>query len=135
MAITQAVYDVLVVGAGPAGLSMALGLARQLYSAVVFDSQQYRNGVTERMHNVITWDHKLPVDYRAEAHADIVSRYPTIDIKVASIMSITKNEGDNFEAVDQDENKYVGKRVVLATGVKDILLDIPGYKELWGRSM
>ncbi|KIX09581.1 uncharacterized protein Z518_00661 [Rhinocladiella mackenziei CBS 650.93] len=129
------VYDALVIGGGPAGLSTALGLARQLYTTIVFDSGQYRNDPTEKMHNVLTWDHRHPTEYRATAHANILARYSTVQFQNTSVESITKGADGTFEAIDKNKNKYTGKRVVLATGVKDILLDIPGYKELWGRSI
>jgi thioredoxin reductase len=54
--------DVLIIGGGPAGLAVATGLARQLYTAVVFDSGVYRNARTQHMHNVPTWDHRNPAD-------------------------------------------------------------------------
>lgn len=56
----SAVVDTLLIGGGPAGLSAALALARQLHSAVVFDSGVYRNALSKHMHTVATWDHKDP---------------------------------------------------------------------------
>ena len=43
------VYDVLIIGAGPAGLTAALGLCRMLYKTVVFDSGEYRNIISKHM--------------------------------------------------------------------------------------
>jgi thioredoxin reductase len=129
------IYDTLILGGGPAGLSTALGLARQLYSVVVFDSQQYRNDPADRMHNVLSWDHKPPSDFRASARANILSRYDTVTIRSVKIDSIVKTKQGNFEATDCNGGKTVGKTVVLAMGVADQMLDISGFKELWGRSM
>jgi thioredoxin reductase len=127
------VYDALIIGAGPAGLSTALGLARQTYSAIVFNSNQYRNAFSERMHNVVTWDHKPPSDFRAAARDNIESRYNTIHFKNATIVSATKKDDGTFEAVDEQQNKYQGRKLVLATGVTDVLPDIKGFSELWGK--
>lgn len=132
---TKKVYDVLIVGAGPAGLSIALGLARQTYSALVFDSQQYRNAAADRMHNVVTWDHRPPVEFRAAARADIQSRYDSIHFQNGTIESAAKKEDGTFEVTDQDQNTYRGKKLVLATGVTDVFPDIKGFGDLWGRSM
>ena len=129
------IYDTLILGGGPAGLSTALGLARQLYSVVVFDSQQYRNDPADRMHNVLSWDHKPPSDFRASARANILSRYDTVTIQSVKIDSIVKTKEGNFETTDRNGGKTVGKTVVLAMGVADQMLDISGFKELWGRSM
>ncbi|KAL4745016.1 hypothetical protein BDW72DRAFT_69413 [Aspergillus terricola var. indicus] len=126
-------YDALIIGAGPAGLSTALGLARQTYSAIVFNSNQFRNAFSERMHNVVTWDHKPPSDFRAAARDDIESRYNTIHFKNAKIVSAAKKDDGTFEAVDDQQNKYQGRKLVLATGITDILPDIKGFSELWGK--
>ena len=129
------IYDTLILGGGPAGLSTALGLARQLYSVVVFDSQQYRNDPADRMHNVLSWDHKPPSDFRASTRANILSRYDTVTIRSVKIDSIVKTKQGCFEATDCNGGKTVGKTVVLAMGVTDQMLDISGFEKLWGRSM
>lgn len=129
------IYDTLILGAGPAGLSTALGLARQLYSVVVFDSQQYRNYPTSHMHNVLTWDHKSPADFRESARANILSRYDGVIFRESRIDSIVKREDGTFEATDERGDKTVGRKVVLATGVRDVMPGIDGFGELWGKSM
>lgn len=129
------IYDTLILGAGPAGLSTALGLARQLYSVVVFDSQKYRNYPTTHMHNVLTWDHKSPADFRATAKANILSRYDGIVFRNSQIDHIVKREDDTFEVTDERGDKAVGRKVVLATGVRDVMPYIEGFEELWGKSM
>jgi thioredoxin reductase len=130
-----AVYDALIVGGGPAGLSTALGLARQMYTAVLFDSQQYRNYPVDHMHNVVTWDHRAPAEFRASARKEISGRYDTIEVRTSRIESIRKLEDGTFEAVDSEQKKVVGKKVVVATGVTDVLPDIKGFSALWGKSM
>ena len=130
-----AIYDVLIIGAGPAGLSTALGLARQTYSAVVFDSKRYRNAPADRMHNVLSWDHKPPAEFRAAARENILSRYKTVDFKDATIVSAAKRADGLFELTDNEENKYHGKKLALATGVTDVFPDIKGFGDLWGRLM
>jgi flavin-dependent dehydrogenase len=72
------IYDTFVLGAGPAGLSAALGLARQPYSVVVFDSKRYRNYPASHMHNVLTWDHKSQAEFRASAKENILERYDSV---------------------------------------------------------
>lgn len=129
------IYDTLILGAGPAGLSTALALARQLYSVVVFDSRQYRNYPADHMHNVLTWDHKSPVEFRAAAKANILSRYDSVVFWEARIDGIIKREDGYFEVVDEFGGKTVGRKVVLAMGVTDVMPEIQGFRELWGRSM
>ncbi|KAH7170035.1 hypothetical protein EDB81DRAFT_636467 [Dactylonectria macrodidyma] len=126
-------YDVLIIGGGPAGLALATGLARQLYTAVVVDSGSYRNARTKHMHNVLGFDHMDPADFRAKAKADLLKRYETIEFKSATIEKVRKLETGIFEAVDSKGAVYQGRKLGLGTGVRDVMDDQPeGYEECWG---
>lgn len=128
--------DVLIIGAGPSGLSTATGLARQLHSAVVFDSGLYRNARTSNMHNVLGWDHRNPAELRAAGRAQLTERYSTISFENSTIESIKRlDEKQLFVAQDEAGKQWYGRKVVLATGVRDIPLDIEGYDECWANGM
>ncbi|MCJ1271571.1 hypothetical protein MMC22_011473 [Lobaria immixta] len=129
------VLDVLIIGGGPAGLSVATGLARQLYTAVVFDSGVYRNALTKHMHNVATWDHRDPAEFRATAREDILRRYTTIQFQNSTIESIRKTPQGQFEATDAQGQVWTGRKVMLATGVRDVFPDIDGYADCWAKSI
>ncbi|KAJ0419610.1 hypothetical protein BJY00DRAFT_302020 [Aspergillus carlsbadensis] len=130
-------FDALIIGAGPAGLSVATGLARQLHTAVVFDSGVYRNARATHMHNVLGWDHVNPAELRAKGKADLLARYSTVQFQNETVESVRrlKTERSLFEAVDAKGNKWYGRKVVLATGVKDVMLDIEGFEECWGTNI
>ena len=87
------------------------------------------------MHNVLTWDHKSPAEFRASAKANILSRYEGIVFRESRIDNIVKLEDGTFEVIDERGDKTVGKKVVLATGVSDVMPEIDGFEELWGKSM
>ncbi|SMQ51364.1 unnamed protein product [Zymoseptoria tritici ST99CH_3D7] len=130
-----ALIDVLIIGGGPAGLAVATGLARQLYTAVVFDLGVYRNARTNHMHNVVTWDHRDPADFRAKAWADLWARYDTIHIEESNVESIRRNGDGRFEATDGKGKVWTGKKVALAVGMEDVYPDIPGYDVVWARGV
>lgn len=135
-AATAPLLDVLIIGGGPAGLAAATGLARQLYTAVVFDSGVYRNQLATHMHNVVTWDHARPADFRQKAREDIRKRYSTIDFQDnTKIESVKKNQEGRFEATDEAGTVWTGRKLLLATGIKDIYPDIDGYGDAWGTGM
>ncbi|KAI1431212.1 FAD/NAD(P)-binding domain-containing protein [Xylaria sp. CBS 124048] len=129
------IVDVLILGGGPAGLAVAGSLARQLHSGIVFSSGSFRNARALHMHNVPGWDHQSPADFRAKATADILARYSTIEFRDVGIASVRKLPSGRFEALDDAGEKYEGRKVVIASGIRDIMLDKPGYAELWGRGI
>lgn len=127
-----AVQDVLIIGGGPAGLAVATGLARQLYSAVVFDSGVYRNERSKHMHNVAGWDHQSPEAFRQKSRKDLLSRYNTIQFEDVNIEAVRRTADGQFEADDGLGRTWTGRKLMLATGVRDIYPGIPGYEDVWG---
>ncbi|KAJ5244899.1 thioredoxin reductase [Penicillium chrysogenum] len=82
--------DVLIVGAGPSGLAVATGLARQAYTTIVFDAGDYRNARAEYMHNVPGFDHTPPEFFRNEVKNDISRRYDTVTFENVNVVEIRK---------------------------------------------
>lgn len=132
---TSVLHDVLVVGAGPAGLSSALTLARALQTVVVFDSGVYRNQRATHMHTLPTWDHQNPADFRREARSEILSRYQTVSFHDSALTHVAKNDKGNFVATSADGLQWLGRSLILAMGVRDILPNIEGYDDCWVTGM
>ncbi|TGO22065.1 hypothetical protein BPAE_0184g00180 [Botrytis paeoniae] len=127
--------DVLIIGAGPAGISCAAALARFRHTAIVFSSNKFRN-------EDFYVDHRDPSELRAASREGILARYKTIyfeDVGIQTVEKISKNgdgEGSSFfKAIDDIGKDWWGRKLVLATGVGDILVDIEGYEECWAKSI
>lgn len=131
------IYDSIVLGGGPAGLQAALTLARMRRSVLVIDSGHYRNATVAAAHNYATHEGESPEQIRQAARAD-VARYDTVEIREAAACAVAA-DGDEF-TVELDVDDAEGGRtrlrsrsVVLATGLRDVLPDIPGLADVWGR--
>lgn len=133
---SPASYDVIVIGGGPAGLSAALGLARHVWRVLVIDSGSYRNDVATHMHNVAGWDHVPPSEFRAATRKQILDRYNTVEFADGTeVTGVEKLEEKGFEVIAEDGRRFWGRKLVLATGVRDIMPDLPGYEQSWGSEM
>lgn len=124
-------YDAIVIGGGPAGLQAALTLGRVHRSVLLVDSGEYRNAPAEHLHNLIGSDGMPPADLRAAARRDLAA-YATVELAAGTVASVS-GEAGAFEVAFPDGHSESARAVVLATGVRDELPDIPGLAEEWGR--
>ncbi|MCJ1352289.1 MAG: hypothetical protein MMC33_002273 [Icmadophila ericetorum] len=129
------IVDVLIIGAGPAGLSAALTLARQRHTAVIFDSGSYRCDPAREFNIIPTWEHKTPQEYLASARKEVL-KYETVQLKAVEVLGLTRDEEQGvFEARDIGGTIYKGKKVIIASGVQNIYPDIAGYEDCWGKGI
>ena len=124
--------DTIVIGGGPAGLQAALTLGRMHRSVLLLDSGTYRNATVEHLQNLITHDGRDPAELRQLARKDIAA-YDTVAIREVAADAVRQVDG-GFEVVIGDET-HTTRTIVLATGVRDTLPDIPGVAEAWGREI
>ena len=127
------IYDALIIGGGPAGLSTALALGRIHRTCVVFSDARYRNeGATA--HSILTRDHTPSKDLLTLGHKDI-EKYGNSDFVETTITIISQTEAnaghDEFTASNGNGQKWQGRTVVMATGVRDVFPNLPGYAENW----
>ncbi|KAI1123768.1 FAD/NAD(P)-binding domain-containing protein [Nemania abortiva] len=123
-------YDIIIIGGGPAGLSAASSIVRQDHKTLLLDSGKYRNALSKHMHTVPSWDHKDPEEFRSAARAGL-ARYGSVTVENAEVVSLKKRPDELFEAATGDGKTWVGKKIILATGVEDVFPDIPGYADCW----
>jgi Pyridine nucleotide-disulphide oxidoreductase len=124
-------HDALIIGGGPAGLSVALGLARQHNSCVVISDSKFRNEGAEAMHAVASRDGERLAVFRPITREQIAKYGNTtfVDMIVIGVSKEGVNGYDGFRAADKEGRDWIGKKTVFASGSKDISPRIEGYKE------
>lgn len=125
--------DVIIVGGGPAGLSAALVLARARRSVVVIDNGKQRNRRALEMHGYLTRDCIAPSEFLDLARRD-VGQYPARLISGEAVRA-TRVDGGGFEVELAGGEALRSRKLLLATGVVDLLPKLPGFDELYGSSV
>ncbi|HEU4480631.1 MAG TPA: NAD(P)/FAD-dependent oxidoreductase [Actinomycetota bacterium] len=123
-------YDAIVCGGGPAGLAAAMWLGRYRRMTLVVDGGEHRNRAAGNAHGYLTRDGATPAEIIEIGRSEI-ARYPTVE-RVEGQIDDAEARGTAF-AVTITGTEYLTKRVLLATGVRDVFPDIPGFEELYGR--
>ena len=122
-------YDVVVVGGGPAGLSAALVLARARRSVLVVDSGQPRNAPAAHAHGYLTRDGVTPGELLALGRQEVEDYGARV---VPGRATALRPGGAGFALALDDGTSLHARAVVVATGLRDRLPELPGVAERWG---
>lgn len=125
--------DVAVIGGGPAGLAAALVLGRSRKRVAVFDGGTPRNATAAYIGGFITQDRIAPSAFRVTAHEDLRT-YPTVELHLDTLVDRVVRAGPSFRIMASGA-EYEARRVLLATGLVDEPMPLPGSRELWGSSL
>ncbi|QTN10530.1 NAD(P)/FAD-dependent oxidoreductase [Mammaliicoccus vitulinus] len=125
-------FDCIVIGGGPAGLASALTLGRALKKTLVIDNNNARNKVTQKSHAFLTQDGVTPEELRAKAEHD-VDQYEDVTRVNDTVANIIKE--NNHFIVETKQGKYIAKKVMICTGLRETLPEIKGLKESYGKSV
>jgi thioredoxin reductase len=125
---------VIIVGAGPAGLSAALMLGRCRRSVLVFDNHRPRNGPSKALHGYLTRDGTPPSEFLAMARLEL-NRYETVELRDGDVSTAECRSDGGYGVTLSTGESFFARKLLLATGVVDNLPDIPGFRDLYGRSV
>jgi thioredoxin reductase len=126
-------YDAIIVGGSFAGLAAALYLARARRSVCILDTALPRNRFADASHGFFAQDGTNPKVLLARMREQ-VSVYPTVDFinEAAVDASVAKA---SFDIALSGGSVIHGAKLLLAFGVSDILPEISGLAERWGKSV
>jgi thioredoxin reductase len=122
-------YDVVIIGAGAAGLNAALTLSRARRTVAIVDSGSPRNAPAEHMHGFLSRDGLAPNEFLKLGRAEVEG------YGVEFIDCVVTRITPGFRLELKDGRELTARRIVVATGVTDHLPDIPGARERWGRDV
>lgn len=125
--------DVVVIGGGAAGLSAALVLSRARRSVVVLDAGSPRNAPAAHMHGFLSRDGFPPAELLATARGEL-ARYGATII-TGKVVGAQVREPAGFLVSLSDGRQISARRILVATGLRDELPDIPGLAERWARDV
>ncbi|PZF12025.1 thioredoxin reductase [Curtobacterium sp. MCPF17_011] len=131
-------FDVIVVGGGPAGLSAALILGRSRRSVLVVDAGEPRNAPAEGVHNLLGQEGTAPRDLVRIGRQEVARYGVTVTdgrVVAASATPVTDDDPLGFRLTLDSGEVVTARRVVVAGGAVDVLPDVPGLAEQWGRGV
>ena len=122
--------DVIVVGAGAAGLSAALVLARAQASVLVIDAGEPRNAAAQHIQGYLTRDGMPPDEFVGIGNHEVIRAGGTI--VSARVSRIDRTADGRFDVTISDGSTMTAKALIIATGLTDEIPEIPGARERWG---
>jgi thioredoxin reductase len=137
-------YDVVVVGGGAAGLSAALVLTRAQRRVAVVDSGQPRNAPAAHMHGFLGSDGLPPRELLAAGRREVLGYGGHLVPGVAARIDLDGPTGGvgpgetgsrGFVVTLEDGRELSARRILVTTGLRDDVPDVPGVLERWGRDL
>jgi thioredoxin reductase len=135
--MSEQLYDCIVVGAGPAGLSAAVMLARYRRRVLTFHNSSPRNLYSHGIHGFLGHDGILPEELLARGR-DEVTKYA--GLVVEGCVTRAERVGDERFCITTGDEQTVkqtfeSRRLLLATGLRDLTPDCPGFRDFYGTSV
>lgn len=125
-------FEVIIIGGSYAGLSAAMALGRSFRSVLIIDSGLPCNRQTPHSHNFITHDGVKPSEISSKAKSQVLN-YDTVQFIEDMAIKGEKSK-QNFKISTKSGKAFTAKKLIFATGVKDIMPSIKGFSDCWGIS-
>jgi thioredoxin reductase len=126
-------YDVIIIGGSYAGLSAALALGRSVRKVLIIDNWDPCNKKAPHSHNFLTNDGERPAAIAFKARQEL-ALYNTVKLIAGTALKVTQ-KSNQFEVITANAETFEAGKILFATGLKDIMPNIPGFAACWGASI
>lgn len=131
---TSPLADVLIIGGSHAGLSAALTLYRAQHTCIIFDCHTPRNHYSTPVRLVSTWEHKDLDKVKEESRAELL-RAGFARFVDSKIKYVQKMKDGAFQATDETDKRWMGRKLLIANGERDKFPKLEGYDDLYAKRM
>ncbi len=126
-------FDVIIIGGSYSGLSAGMALGRALRKVMIIDSGKPCNRFTPHSHNFITHDGRAPSEISELARKQVAA-YSNVSFYNGLALQALK-DGNLFRIAAGVDAAFTASKLIFATGVRDLMPDLPGFEECWGKSV
>src|SRR6185295_12309040 len=112
-------WDVVIAGAGPAGLSAALVLGRACRRVLLCDTGTPRSWASKEMHAYLSRDGTPPARFLALARREVLA-YPNVRYRPVEVMN-ARRVADGFSVTLAGGTRVRTRKLLIATGLFDEL--------------
>jgi len=126
-------YDVIIIGGSYSGLAAGMALGRAIRNVLIIDSGNPCNKQTPHSHNFLTNDGKTPNEISTLARKQVLL-YSSVSL-IEGLATTAQQTKSGFEVQLQTGKTFTSRKLIFATGIKDVMPNIPGFSESWGISV
>ena len=126
-------FEIIIIGGSYSGLAAGMALGRAMRKVLIIDSGKPCNRQTPHSHNFLSNDGKTPKEISGIAKEE-VRAYGTVSFMDDTVTHAHRTSG-GFKVQTQTGKTLSARKLIFATGIKDLIPHIPGLAQCWGISV